>query len=84
MKELLDLCESNRLEILHWAIQDNQGAWIRKVDDSDVMSGIDDLTKGSQDMTFPWNRIYLRDFLVDNNFVFNDLWGGDVIHTILA
>lgn len=84
LKELLAFCEQNELEILHWAIQDNQGQWIRKVSDSGVMSGIEDLTKGSQDMTFPWNRIYLRDFLVNKNLVFNDLWGGDVIHTILA
>lgn len=36
------------------------------------------------EITYPWNRIYSREFLIGNNLFFNDLYGGDVIHTIRA
>ena len=84
LKELLDCCEQNDLDELHWSVQDNSGKWLVKVEDSIVVTGIEELTKGSCDVTFPWNRIYNRKFLVDSNLWFNDLWGGDVIHTIQA
>lgn len=84
LNELLTCCEGNKLDILHWSVQDNSGKWLKKVEDSDVVTGLEDLTNGSQDVTFPWNRIYRRDFLVGCDLWFNDLWGGDVIHTIRA
>ena len=84
LKSILDCCESNHLEILHWSIQDNSGKWLLKIDESEVTTGIYDLLSGSKDVTFPWNRVYKRDFLINNNLWFNDVWGGDVIHTIQA
>ena len=82
--EVLDRCEENNLQVFHWSIIDNHNKWINRFSDSDVTTGIDDLLTGSKDMTFPWNRVYNREFLVKNNLWFNDLWGGDVIHTIQA
>lgn len=82
--ELLNYCECNDLDVLHWSVQDNGGNWIVKTGNSDVVTGIEELTVGSQDVTYPWNRIYNRSFLIDNNLWFNDLWGGDVIHTLQA
>ena len=84
LKDILSYCEKERLEILHWSIQDNQGNWKLKLEDSTVQTGVDDLLNGSRDMTYPWNRVYKRVFLIDNNLWFNDYWGGDVIHTIQA
>lgn len=82
--EILKKCEDNDLQIFHWSIRDNHNKWINRFEDSDVTTGIDDLLNGSKDMTFPWNRVYNREFLLNNNLWFNDLWGGDVIHTIQA
>lgn len=84
LKELLGYCEGEGLDILHWSVQDNAGIWLTKVEDSGVVKGLDEFLTGSKDVTFPWNRIYRRAFLVENNLWFNDLWGGDVIHTIRA
>ena len=84
LKEILRYCESENLDILHWAIQDNANKWILQMEESMVHSGIDDLLTGSRDMTFPWNRVYKRSFLINNDLWFNDLWGGDVIHTIFS
>ena len=82
--EILKQCEDNDLQIYHWSIRDNHNNWMNRIEDSSVTTGIDDLLTGSRDMTFPWNRVYNREFLLDNNLWFNDLWGGDVIHTIQA
>lgn len=84
LKEIIGACEDNDLDIFHWTIKDNQNNWLKRFEASDVITGIDDLLGGSRDMTFPWNRVYKRAFLLDNNLWFNDLWGGDVIHTIFA
>ena len=84
LKRVVSYCEDYQLEILHWSIQDNSHNWVKQISDSDVHSGIYDLTMGSKDVTFPWNRVYKRDFLINNSLWFNDLWGGDVIHTIQA
>lgn len=83
-KNIIKCCDDNQLEILHWSIQDNSGKWIKRIDESEVTTGVYDLTSGSKDLTFPWNRVYKRDFLIRNDLWFNDVWGGDVIHTILA
>ena len=82
--EILDYCENHDLQVFHWSIQDNHNKWLNRFVDSNVTTGIDDLLNGSGDMTFPWNRVYKREFLLDNKLWFNDLWGGDVIHTIQA
>ena len=82
LQEITKICENEVLDILHWSIQDNFGRWILRLDESGVYSGVDDLLHGSRDMTYPWNRVYKRDFLLRNNLWFNHLWGGDVIHTI--
>ncbi len=84
LKTIVECCEKNQLEILHWSIQDNAGKWITKIEESDVTTGKYDLISGSQDLTFPWNRVYKREFLIRNNLWFNDVWGGDVIHTMQA
>ena len=84
LKGLLDYCERNEVDLLHWSVQDNGGKWLIKVENSDVVTGIEELTSGSRDVTYPWNRIYKRAFLLENNLWFNDLWGGDVIHSIQA
>ena len=84
LKDILRTCENEDLDILHWSIQDNHEDWILQMPESSVCSGIDDLLNGSRDMTYPWNRVYEREFLLQNNLWFNDLWGGDVIHTIQA
>ena len=82
--EILKSCEENNLQIFHWSIKDNHNKWINRFEDSEITTGIDDLLSGSRDMTFPWNRVYSRAFLIENNLWFNDLWGGDVLHTIQA
>lgn len=84
LNKIVECCENNDLQIFHWSIKDNHNHWITQFEDSVVITGIDDLLDGSKDMTFPWNRVYKREFLLDNNLLFNDLWGGDVIHTIQA
>lgn len=84
LREITDMCECENLDILHWSIQDNHNKWLNRFEDSNVTTGIDDLLTGSGDMTFPWNRLYNRGFLLKNGLWFNDLWGGDVIHTIQA
>ena len=84
IKEIVDCCENYNLQIFHWSIKDNHEHWVNRFEDSDVVSGIDDLLSGSGDTTFPWNRVYEREFLLDNHLWFNDLWGGDVIHSMCA
>lgn len=84
LNEIFAICERDNLDILHWSIKDNHNEWLNQFEDSDVITGIDDLLEGSKDMTFPWNRVYNREFLLKNGLWFNDLWGGDVIHTIRA
>lgn len=84
LNKILEYCETNNLEILHWSIIDNKENYILKVEESTVQTGIEELLHGSKDMTFPWNRIYNREFLLSNNLWFNDIWGGDVIHTFNA
>ena len=88
LSQILDLCEKNDLEILHFNIQDNFGHVMRKLIPTDVITGIEEelISKQQQgiEITYPWNRIYKRDFLLSNELWFNDLYGGDVIHTILA
>lgn len=84
IRTIVDRCEKNNLQIFHWSIKDNQNNWIKKFEDSGLLSGIEEVLDGTGDVTFPWNRVYLRQFLIDNNLWFNDLWGGDVIHTISA
>ena len=89
LQQILDICEFHDLEILHFGIQDNYGNSIRHLVPTDVLTGYNEelLSKKKQhsiEITYPWNRIYNRDFLVKNDLWFNDLYGGDVIHTILA
>ena len=61
---------------------------LRHLVETDVITGPEEecISKRQQsiEITFPWNRVYNRQFLLDNNLWFNDLYGGDVIHTILA
>lgn len=82
LRQILRYCEDETLDILHWSILDNSNKWILQMEESPVHTGVEDLLHGSRDMTFPWNRVYKRAFLINNNLWFNDLWGGDVIHTI--
>lgn len=84
IKTIVECCEAHDLDVFHWSIKDNHKEWISRFEDSEVVSGIEDLLDGSGDVTYPWNRVYLKDFLLDNNLWFNDLWGGDVIHSIRA
>lgn len=81
---IVEFCEENNLQVFHWSIKDNHNKSIKQFEDSGVLSGIEEVLDGTGDVTFPWNRVYLRQFLLDNNLWFNDLWGGDVIHTIRA
>ena len=88
LKYILDLCEADDIEILHFGIQDNYGNIIRRLVPTGVLTGIEEeaISKNQEciEITFPWNRVYNRDFLIHNNLWFNDLYGGDVIHTILS
>lgn len=88
LKRILELCELNDVEVLHFNIQDNFGHVMRRLVPTDVVTGVEEeqISKKQQsiEVTFPWNRIYKRNFLLSNNLWFNDLYGGDVIHTILA
>lgn len=88
LSEVLMYCESNELEMLHFSIRDNYGRVIRALEPTGVVSGPEEewISYKQQciEVTYPWNRIYLRSFLVNNNLFFNDLYGGDVIHTVLA
>ena len=87
-KHILDVCEANDLEVLHFNIQDNFGKIMRRLVPTDVITGVEEAliseTQKCIDVTFPWNRVYQREFLLKNDLWFNDLYGGDVIHTILA
>lgn len=86
--EILSYCEQDELDILHFSIQDNYGHSIRSIVETDVVTGLEEEQISERqcciEVTFPWNRVYRRQFLLDNNLFFNDLYGGDVIHTILA
>lgn len=88
LREILSYCEKNNLEIFHFGIQNNKGHIVRHLIDTDVITGPEEeiISKNQQsiEITFPWNRVYERRFLLDNNLWFNDLYGGDVIHTIEA
>lgn len=88
LSHVLELCEQNDLEILHFNIQDNFRNIMRRLVPTDVITGPEEelISKKQQciEITFPWNRVYKREFLIDNNLWFNDLYGGDVVHTILA
>lgn len=88
LEEILETCEKNDLEILHFGIKDNYNNVIRDLIPTEVLSGIEEerisIKQKSLEITFPWNRVYKRDFLIRNDLFFNDLYGGDVIHTILA
>ena len=84
LRKIVEVCESNDLDVFHWSIKDNHNNWLKQFEESNVTTGIDDLLSGSRDMTFPWNRVYKREFLLEHDLWFNDLWGGDVIHTICS
>ena len=88
LAEILTLCEHNNLEILHFNIRNNDGDIVRSLLPTDVVAGPDEeiISKKQEciEITYPWNRVYERDFLVRNKLFFNDLYGGDVVHTILA
>lgn len=88
IREILSICESNELQILHFGIQDHHGEIIRSLIKTDVISGPEEeLISNRQlciEITYPWNRVYNREFLIQNNIWFNDLPGGDVVHTISA
>lgn len=87
-REILSYCELNDLEILHFGIQDNYGNIFRRLIPTEVVTGPEEelisINQLCIEVTFPWNRVYSRHFLLSNNLYFNDLYGGDVIHTILA
>ena len=61
---------------------------MRRLVPTDVITGPEEelISEKQQciEITFPWNRVYKREFLIENGLWFNDLYGGDVIHTILA
>ena len=61
---------------------------MRRLVPTDVITGLEEelISKEQQciEITYPWNRVYSRAFLLENELWFNDLYGGDVIHTILA
>lgn len=88
LKEILEICEANNLEILHFSIRDNYGLSMRQLIETQVVTGPEEelisYRQSSIEITYPWNRIYLREFLINNNLYFNKLYGGDVIHSILA
>lgn len=88
LKNIIDVCEQNELEILHFNIIDNFANVIRRLIPTKVLTGVEEekISKQQQciEITFPWNRVYKREFLIHNNLWFNDLYGGDVIHTILS
>lgn len=88
LARVLELCEKNDLEILHFNIQDNFGNIMRRLVPTDVITGPEEelISEKQQciEITYPWNRVYRREFLIENGLWFNDLYGGDVIHTILA
>ena len=88
LAHVLGLCEKNDLEILHFNIQDNFGNIMRRLVPTGVITGPEEelISENQQciEITFPWNRVYKKEFLIENGLWFNDLYGGDVIHTILA
>lgn len=88
LQEIIEVCEANDLDILHFNICDNKGNVFRRLEATGVISGIEEekisYKQQSVEITYPWNRVYKKDFLLTNNLYFNDLYGGDVIHTILA
>lgn len=86
--EVLSYCETDNLDMLHFAIINNKGEVSRELVSTDVITGVqEEIVSKEQcciEVTFPWNRVYRRQFLLDNNLFFNDLYGGDVVQTILA
>ena len=69
LREILHECEREQLDVFHWSIKDNHDNWLNQFIDSEVVTGIDDLLTGSKDMTFPWNRLYKREFLLKNGLI---------------
>ena len=88
LREIVKTCAEHQLDMLHWSIINNRGEVSFVVNPTVVISGIDEEIDSKRhkhmEVTFPWNRVYRREFLLENNLLFNDLYGGDVIHTILA
>ncbi len=77
-------CEQNNLDIFHWTVMDNNGTILNPVIENGVMSGTDDVLKGNSPYWFAWDRVYRRDFLMDNNIWFSNERNGDILHTLSA
>lgn len=88
LHEIVTICEENDLEMLHFSVRDNHNQVLRKLIPTDVVTGVEEerimFNDRCVEIHWPWNRIFNRRFLLDNNLFFNDLYGGDVIHTIQA
>lgn len=88
LSEVIGECEKNNLDILHFSIQNHKSQCIRAIEPTGVLTGAEEemvmYKQKCIEVTYPWNRVYKRAFLLENNLLFNDLYGGDVIHTIQA
>lgn len=88
LHEIITTCENNELEMLHFSVRDNYHRILRKMIPTEVITGVEEERIMSDDQCveihWPWNRVFNRQFLLRNNLFFNDLYGGDVIHTIQA
>ena len=83
-KEIIECCEKNNLEIFHWAVMDDKFAMVYPVTELGVVSGVVDVVKGNNPYWFAWDRVYNREFLLNNNLWFSELKNGDILHTLSA
>lgn len=85
---IINMMESNKLDMLHWSILSTNGETIKSLRDTVVLTGVElmHLTHNTPqfDNTYTWNRCYRRQMLVDANIFFREERGCDVLQTLQA
>lgn len=83
---ILRKMEENELDMLHWSIMTTNGMVMCDLNDTEVMSGVELMHSTAEtpqfDITFTWNRCYLRQMLVDAGISFREERGCDVLQTL--
>lgn len=88
LKTIIEMMESNNLDMLHWSILSTNGETIRLLKDTEAITGVELMHLTSKtpqfDNTFTWNRCYRRQMLVNANISFREERGCDVLQTLQA
>lgn len=82
--KVLEICESNDLDIFHMSVLNQEGDNYIVLNDSTVMTGVQEFVIDGIDYWFTWDRVYNRDFLYNNSLFFIGLRNSDILHTLKA